>query len=93
VPYFADSVDSAAGFDMPSSINTWILAITASSKQRSDNCGKLDLGTKDSAKNNNNDNVTTTTFQRNINQNTEHKLLCKSTVHHTFNSPDFCNCG
>jgi hypothetical protein len=49
VPYFADSADSVVGFDIPSSINTWILAITASSKYRSDNCGRLDFGTRESA--------------------------------------------
>lgn len=48
VPYFVESADSVAGLDTPSSINTWILAITASSKYRSDSCGRLDLGTRES---------------------------------------------
>jgi hypothetical protein len=48
VPYFAESADSVVGLDTPSSINTWILAITASSKYRSDKCGRLDLGTRES---------------------------------------------
>jgi hypothetical protein len=48
VPYFADSADSVVGLVTPSSINTWILAITASSKYRSDNWGRLDLGTRES---------------------------------------------
>jgi hypothetical protein len=48
LPYFADSADSVAGLDTPSSINIRILAIIASSKYRSDNCGRSDLGTRES---------------------------------------------